>query len=255
MRTGRSGEGVAKGRGIFRRVPARQSLRLATFDSVVRGVSNLPRDASGPHVEQRERSAGSRLVPARLSMDDERAFDRQPRQRFGHQAGDLETERADHHERRFGRIREGTEDVEYGPDAQRLPHRYEGLHRRVIMWSEQEREPRVLQTRAGPGFVEREPETEGLEHVGASAPARDGAISVLHDRKSAGCRQEGRARREVQASRSIPAGPDDIDGACPGGQNGPAGQRTHGASKSADLVCRLPLETKAGKEGAGHRSR
>ena len=185
-------------------------------------------------------------------MHDEGTLDGESRQGLGHQGGDLRTERTDHHERGLGRIGQGPENVEHGPHPERLPDRHQGLHRRVVVRSEQEREAGLPKALAGPRFVERQSETQRLEHVRASAPARYGAVAVLYDRESTGGGEKRGTGRQVQAPGSVTARAHDIDGSDSLGQGRSAGQSPHGAGKPPDLIRGLPLETQTGEERAGH---
>ena len=61
--------------------------------------------------------AGTReLVRAAGAVDDDRAFDAETRERAGDEVGELGRADADELERRPGRVRQGAEDVERGPD-------------------------------------------------------------------------------------------------------------------------------------------
>ena len=192
---------------------ARSSGRAAREAVVAPGRASRARTLPGRTSKQREGPDRRRLVPAAGAVHDEGALDAACRRApAAISSRGRQVEGADHVERRRGRIGQRPQDVEHRAHAERRAHRRDGLHRRVVVRREQEREA-AWRRGSAPArcFVERQRQAERLEHVGAAGAARDRAVAVLDDGSAAGGREQRRAGGEVEAAGAVAAGADDVD--------------------------------------------
>ena len=255
MRSGSAAEDGPDRRGVLRRVAAREVPRRAPGQSDCLRIPLLSRYVPGAHVEQEIGAARGGLVPARLAVNDERALDRETRQRLRHQRRHLGAEGAHDHERRLGGIGQRSQDVEYRPNAESLPDGHQGLHRRVIVRREQEREARFAQALTCPNFVQRKAQPEGLEDVRASAAAGHGPVAVLHHRQACRRREQSRTGGQVEASRPVSARADDVDRLQAIGKGGPAREPPHRPREPPNLLRRLALQSQPCQESPGNGGR
>ena len=178
-------------------------------------------------------------------------------ERLGHELRHRLTVGTDQHEGRRGRVGERAQDIEHRAHAERLPHRADRLHRRVVVRREQEGEPGGRKTRAGLGLIERQRQAELLEHIGAARTAGDGTVAVLDDRHPTGRDQQRGAGGDVDAARSVTARADDVDGA---GLQRRVHHRTprefaHRASEPAQFAGDDTLAAQRREQRAGERGR
>src|SRR5207253_8732160 len=102
-------------------------------------------------------------------------------------------------------IRQRTQDIEDGADAELPPSRTRMAHRRMEGRREAEAHPRSLDAAPDAAGIERDVDSERLEHIGAPTPARGGPVSVLRHRDARAGRDERRRRRDIERAGSVAA--------------------------------------------------
>ena len=104
---------------------------------------------------------------------------------------------------------------------------------------EAEAHPRSLDAAPDAAGIERDVDSERLEHIGAPTPARGGPVSVLRHRDARAGRDERRRRRDVERAGSVAAGPAGVDRSRREVER--CRVRPHRVDESGHLLDRLPL--------------
>ena len=243
-------------RALVAASPPARSLRAAQVEAVVRRTAHrglAPSPGRTSSTVNGPSGVGS-SQPSAPCTTKARSIGR-PGKRLGHELRGGQIERAGELEQRRRGIRERPQDVEHRAHAHGLADRRHGLHGRVVVRREQERELRGREARAGGGFVERQFEPELLEHVGAAGLARHRAIAVFDHVDAAGRGQQRRAGGEIEAARGIAARAHDVDGARALRNRRLARERAHRAREAAHLVGGHALRTQRGQQRARERGR
>ena len=245
----------AQAGGVVRGVAAREVAGRAAGEAQLPRVAPRALDTTRPHVVNLERPHRRGLVPARLAVDDEHALDRHAGERVGHETRGVRAVGADQGKGRRGRVGQRPEQVEHGPYRERATHRRDLLHRRVIVRREEEGETGRLETVARRALVQRQRQAERFQQVGAPRAARHRAVAVLDDGHAQRRDEQRRARREIEASGAVAAGPDDVDRGRARRQHGLARERAHGRCEPAHFVWGDTLGAQRREQRARHRRR
>jgi len=102
-------------------------------ESVLRRRAHVRLDATGPHVEQRERTDGRGLIPPPAPCTTKARSMGRPRNVSAISPRHLHTERADQMQRRLRGIDQRSQDVEHGAHAQRCANRGERFGGRMVV--------------------------------------------------------------------------------------------------------------------------
>ena len=107
---------------------------------------------------------------------------------------------------RTGRVRQRTQDVEHGFDAQLTPYRRYVFHRRVVIRCEHKAHALLRDALCNRSRGEVDIQPQSLQHIGAAAFAADAAPAVLAD-FGPGCGgHEHGASRDVEGMRAVAPG-------------------------------------------------
>src|SRR5256885_2354261 len=103
------------------------------------------------------------------------------------------------------RIRQRAKYIENGTNADLTARWPNMFHGRMIGGGEHEAEANLLYTMCNLLRREIDTRTQGLQHVGTTAPTGSGAIAVFCDGCACGCCDNARAGGNVKCTRSVTA--------------------------------------------------
>ena len=179
-------------------------------------------------------------------MEDDRAFDAEPREHIRHLAGQVPVGDAEGLVPGAGGIAEGADDVEERAHAE-LPPRYTGKAKRRMEDRSEEKPNAGLVDAARDAFgSEVDLHAQLLEHVGRTAQRRSRAISMLGHLRPARRRHNPRERGDVERRQAIAAGPACVEELAVDLDR--RGERASCARKAGDLVDSLALHPQGDHE-------
>ncbi len=238
--------------GILVRRPASQPGGRGHPEAELRSGDGVAFDALGSDVEQHAAVVERQLVDA-LAVDHERPGGPEPSHDLGHPRrvrGIADTEQL---ALGSGRVGEGPEQVERGPDPDLASRRAGVLHRRMEVGREHERKAEVRKGRRRRRRVVVDPDAERIEDIGRAGLGGHGPVAVLGHRHPRGRHDEGRCGRYVKRAAAVAAGPDDIDGA--GRRRDHHDPFAHRGRESSQLVDGLAAHPQPHEQGRQLRRR
>mmetsp|Transcript_10377 Transcript_10377/g.26333 ORF Transcript_10377/g.26333 Transcript_10377/m.26333 type:complete len:394 (-) Transcript_10377:143-1324(-) len=231
-------------------IAALEVAELARCDAEVAGGNRVLLHPARRHLHHVRRARRRQLVDAHR-VHHKRLRVPQLRQRLRHQPLDFLRVHTNQRVRNLRRVEHGAQDVECGPDFERLPDGDDGLHGGVVARCEHEPDPRLREACLHLLRAEINDHAELLQDVRASAQAGHGPVAVLCDGEAAGRGEYARSRRNVDGARAVAARPHDVHGRVVDTHLGHL--RLHGGGEPGHLVRRLPLRAEEDEEGRDAR--
>jgi hypothetical protein len=181
---------------------------------------------------------------------DERLLGPELSQCLGHRPDVVAVKDADELPPGPGRVRQGAQQVEDGPEGQLRPHGNDVAHRRVMGAGEHKPDPDLIYAPADRFGSKPYLRTERFEDVGRAGLARGGPVAVFGDHYAGPPRHESRRCRDVDGSLRVStgaAGVYDSLGGCD-----LFGEAAHGAGETDYLPDGLAPHPQGGEQGRGY---
>ena len=254
LRAGRARENSARRRRILLGSAARKLRRVAPSDPELGRVDHALANLTVGDLEDEIRPRWRQLVDAVRTVYDERAVRVEDGESVRDGTRDIRRVDAEHAGTRACRVRQRSEHVEDRARAEFAAHRCCVAHRWMVERRKHEPEPERVDRVGDPCGWLLERKAERLEHVRGSRNGADRTVSVLGDRGTGSCGDDGGRRRDVERPRTVTPGSDHIDDVCPRRMHREH-VRPHRLGTARDLVRRLSLGPQRHEKAADLRRR